>query len=686
MPYSARISTFFRGAQRFTLAVSACLMLGSGPLGHPSTRSVVIWSGGDGAWSQWQTPPQATEPLEFWIDGGNQIASAVFLDLDPAVGGIKIDSGDCLHFIDGHSLTIGSLMPGYLVNNGHLHLFADEGISSLIVAGGVLHAVGSGMIEMTHSTNSRIESATGMDSTFINESKIHGAGIIGDNALRVINIGEIVADRWLELLQIVPGSTIAVNHGTMRSINGGILRLHAGAYDNLAGLIIADDQSYLDIDGATLTGGTIATIGSGIARAHYDGVHLQDITIDGALEIARLTVSGVLTNNGIIDFLADNSLTPQFSELFLPAGVNTATLEGTGEMRLLLTKIFSESSVPPSLINGAGHTLRGEALLGANTVNFKNLGTVVADDESPIVFDPPATNVMVNEGTMRAEGFGGLVLTAGTFRNDGVIDVLPGSRCFYTSTATEANVQGGFLLGGTWRVDAGDDLAYILIPGPGIFFNAAEVMLSGQGSSFSIINSMIVNGGRFAIDNGRDFSTQGSFFTNEGELLVGAGCVFTVNGTFTQSAAGSLDVELAEANLVQGNPSVHVNGSAALAGTLYVRFGDEQNFSVGQRFHLLTSAALAGNFDDIFTPTGMALRIEGGDVFVEVVSLCPGDLNGDLFVNSPDLIQMLSQWGQCGSPAGYCTGDLNGDELVNVIDLMALISGWGPCRAPGQVD
>ena len=614
--------------------------------------------------------------------------SALFLDVDATVAGLKIDPGDCLHFLDGHSLTIGHLTPGYLVNNGHLLIQAQDGVSSLVVNGGLLKAVGSGFIELTDSANSRIEAVADQNPTFINATTIHGAGVIGDGHLRVMNEGEIVADRWLELMQIVPGSIVAVNHATMRAINGAILRLHPGEYDNLGGLILAEDESYVELDGTTITGGTVASSGSGIARAHSSGVHLKNVTFHGYLELAagRLSVTDKLTNHGIVEFLADNSVAPQYPELYIPAGVNIVTLAGDGEMRLLLTKIFSDNPVPPQLINGAGHTLRGEALLGYNTLGFKNLGTVVADRDNPILIDPPASQVAVNEGTLRAEGLGGLVLTAGTFRNNGLIEVLPGSRCFYSATAVEANLSDGILAGGTWRIDAGSGFAYILIPGPGAFFNAADVTLSGQGSSFSIMNSMLVNSGRFAIDNGRNFFTQGSFFTNEGELSVGASCVFTVNGPFTQSAGGTIDVELGALNLTPGNASINVNSSASLAGTLFVRFAGEFQYALGQQFHLLSASTLTGEFENTYVPAGMALRQEGGNLFVDVISVCVGDLNSDQTVNSPDLIELLAQWGQCDSPAGYCTADFNGDGLVNTVDLHVLIAAWGPCTVGGPAD
>jgi len=59
---------------------------------------------------------------------------------------------------------------------------------------------------------------------------------------------------------------------------------------------------------------------------------------------------------------------------------------------------------------------------------------------------------------------------------------------------------------------------------------------------------------------------------------------------------------------------------------------------------------------------------------------CPGDLDGDGSVGTPDLLALLADWGPCPAP---CVGDLDGDGSVGTPDLLALLAGWGPC--PGGV-
>ena len=49
----------------------------------------------------------------------------------------------------------------------------------------------------------------------------------------------------------------------------------------------------------------------------------------------------------------------------------------------------------------------------------------------------------------------------------------------------------------------------------------------------------------------------------------------------------------------------------------------------------------------------------------------PGDINGDGQVNVDDLLQLLSEYGNCN---GNCASDLDGDGDSDVNDLLLLLS------------
>ena len=60
------------------------------------------------------------------------------------------------------------------------------------------------------------------------------------------------------------------------------------------------------------------------------------------------------------------------------------------------------------------------------------------------------------------------------------------------------------------------------------------------------------------------------------------------------------------------------------------------------------------------------------------ISVCLGDLNGDLEVGVSDLLADIEAWGPCDK-ANPCNADLDEDGIVAVGDLLILISNWGTC-------
>lgn len=645
------------------------------------TQQTAVWPGGDGAWSgEWQCHPipQFGKPLAFWIDGGNEVQSSVFLDIDATVAALIVDPDDALYFLDGRSLNLASDAGGSILNNGLIRVCADHEPSTLMVGGDQLLVSGSGAIELTHTFNSRIIDATGRGALLNNASHIRGAGVIGDGLLRFINQGLVNADLALEPLRIHPPPSPVINAGVLQAQNGGMLLLGNGTYGNTGGLIIAHDDSHVEIDGASVIGGTLRTIDTGIIRAHVDDTQLSNLTLEGRLELGlvRLTLSGQVTNNGEIKFIPEGLLLPgEYAEVFVPPSAGDVTLAGNGVLRLVWAKVHSGSAIPPRLINLTPHTMQGEGLLGYNTLTLTNAGTIIADRDNPLVIDPPPGQESVNTGTIRAAGLGGVVMTSGVFRNNGTIEVMPGSRCYYTATAIEANVANSMLAGGIWRIIAGDGTAFILMPGPGIFFNAADVTLSGPGASFSIVDSMLVNAGRFAIHDGRNFTTQGAFFSNDGELVIGHGCKFSASGSLTLSPVAALDVELSSANLEKTSPSVACVGPATLSGTLRLAAAPDFALTPGQRLHILSASAVMGQFVSVEAPPGVQIRYEAHEVVADVIAACSGDLTGDAIVNVDDLLVVMAQWGACSG----CAGDLNGDMMVDVGDLLTVINAWGEC-------
>jgi hypothetical protein len=67
------------------------------------------------------------------------------------------------------------------------------------------------------------------------------------------------------------------------------------------------------------------------------------------------------------------------------------------------------------------------------------------------------------------------------------------------------------------------------------------------------------------------------------------------------------------------------------------------------------------------------LRVAGRGVGLVLTPLerVQGDVDGDCRVNDFDLLILLSEWGEVGSPA-----DVDGDGAVGVNDLLVLLATW----------
>ena len=61
------------------------------------------------------------------------------------------------------------------------------------------------------------------------------------------------------------------------------------------------------------------------------------------------------------------------------------------------------------------------------------------------------------------------------------------------------------------------------------------------------------------------------------------------------------------------------------------------------------------------------------DIEFEFHGYLLGDVNGDCYINTADLLLLLEQWGPCP----LCPADLDMDGEVDTADLLTLLSNWG---------
>jgi len=304
---------------------------------------------------------------------------------------------------------------------------------------------------------------------------------------------------------------------------------------------------------------------------------------------------------------------------------------------------------------------------------------MIADAGYPLLVDTKPGDTFINTGMIQATGPGGVMFNNGTFRNEGTIEVHEGSKVFYTVSAVESSASFSTLSAGVWKVYGAAAPASLILSGPGLLFNDADVTLSGPGALFQAFNTVQVNYGRFALEQGRAFNTAGSGFSNPGILEISGGSRLNVAGTYTQESSGLLRLVLGGSSSGAAMPAIVATGTASLAGTVQIELAPGFIPQNGQVLHVIEAAAISGSFTNIIVPAGFQISYAMGDVSFSVTSSCTGDLDGSGMVSEPDVQALLPRWGPCHTGTADCVGDLNHDRWVDAVDLQLLLSLFGSC-------
>jgi hypothetical protein len=483
---------------------------------------------------------------------------------------------------------------------------------------------------------------------------IAGGGRVGFLGIKLTNQGTIdanLAGATMELFT-TPGST---NTGMLRASGGGTLQIQLSSLNNLGGYIRALDSSTVELNGATINGGTFSTSGSGVIRIINNGAAtLEDITLDtgSLMQIPNGVIAhfaGTITNNGVIELNA--------------AGGNTAarilddvTLTGNGIWKMSNSTggLAGSTSGCCVLTNDTFHTIQGAGFVGGNMTELTNWGLIDANQTLAMNISAggggaaqPGT-VNQSTGILRASGPGGILFSS-KLNNQGTVEVLNGSILDSSGTSTTVNNVAGVLIGGRWRaINSGSpNGATIVLRGSNITQLAAgtEVELSGAGSVIKVVStplesSLTTNAGTLRILNGRTFAMANALnnsgtvelggtglldgtlnspgnITNSGVLaghgsigtnvtnssgVVSPGAIpsgvgqLTVHGTYTQGASGKYGVEIAS---LSNFDQLTVDNAASLAGMLNVSLIGGFTPSAGQSFTIVDASSLSGTFANV---------------------------------------------------------------------------------------
>ena len=277
------------------------------------------------------------------------------------LSGVTLAAGAQYIESTGYSTTVS----GGLVNNGTITLnyagaapLTFSGNQTLSGTGSIVLAGGGGQVNSSGGTLTQAAGHT-----------IYGYGQV--NAA-LINYGVINANSSGQTLTLQTNAM--ANRGTMETSGGGLLNINT-AIDNTNGVILANGGD-ITINGATITGGTLTSIGASYFQAwgtttlsgvllsgsstfyanNNDRVSLNQVALAAGTQYIQsnsygTTVSGGLVNNGTITLNYAGAAPFTFS--------GNQTLSGTGSIVLAGGGNGQVSSSGGTLTQAAGHTIFG---------------------------------------------------------------------------------------------------------------------------------------------------------------------------------------------------------------------------------------------------------------------------------------------------------------------------------------
>ncbi len=281
-----------------------------------------------------------------------------------------------------------------LTNNGTILVNPTDPVNSTSIIrfdeSGTLGGTGTVTLNGIGFNRANLSTSGGSTITIGINQTVRGRGtILGDGLL--VNNGTIIGDdpagNSMQLDLVNNSGFINENNGTLKAINGGVLGMYSGVMDQTGGgSFLADGTgSVVQLGGGgvvTVIGGTLNTANNGIIQVTPGGAGalLTSSTNNGVIQIPAgnnpLFVGGTgLINNGaiVVNAAAANSTTVmQF--------VADGTLGGTGS--LTLNGILNTFNVADldcnghNVINGAGHTIKGNGDILTNGGLFTNNGTI----------------------------------------------------------------------------------------------------------------------------------------------------------------------------------------------------------------------------------------------------------------------------------------------------------------------
>jgi fibronectin-binding autotransporter adhesin len=566
-----------------------------------------------------------------------------------------------LTLVNGSTVNVS----GTLDNSGNVFLSSTGNATGLNLTGDTI-LTGGGTVVMSNAGNNNRIGPFGLGpASLLNvDNLIEGAGSIFVEAGQIINLGTIDANQLTPLIVSFGGSTnSSINSGTVEATLGGTLQLNGGEalpLNNKGGTIFAGDQSEVQlINAAVIQGGTLKTAGQGFIdtvngdTATLDGVTQGALTNAGNLFVtsgSTLTLQGTIHNSGALivenDSIANVSGTLDNSgKVLLSAAGAAASLTLTGNTTLSGGGTVSLSNSTNNLITDFGN---GFSLISNNLIEGAGLISV---------------NAFGNEGTVRANQSNPLNVVGGSsITNTGTFEVDSGALMHVFGSGTFNNFLGGVLAGGSYEVDAFNNVTHTQGTGTlqidqlgttggeitslqaSLFLGSTSVTLNGTNAAIVDANgnnalalSSIGPSTSLTLKNGASLFTPGDV-TNAGSVTLmssdpSANSLLQTAGNYTQTAGQTIigaRGDLRTSVFTQTGGLTEVDQTLEATHGMFLRGGDLTGTSLiianvdntGGRLQPIdpivpSTLTIAGNYT----------QGAGGSLFIDLAGASPGQFS-----------------------------------------------------------
>ena len=345
-------------------------------------------------------------------------------------------------------------------------------------------------------------------------------------------------------------------------------------------------------DDVTIPSGVTVTHSGGTDSVHSLTAQGSLVLSGGSLSLAASSFVTALTQTGGTLTGAGNLTVSAFSWTGgIQAGTGSTTISGgnlDSSASVLVVQGRAMSVTGPVQWNG-GNALQldsGAVWSVASSGGFmvQGNGTVTA---------ATGTGTFQNAGTFSS--FGSVTfISPVAFNNTGTVTIQSGTLTLSAGTNSGTiNVSGGVTLNfaGSYTLAAGSD-----ITGSGaVVFSAGTTTIAGY---IGVSTITIQAGARIT-----GAATLSGALTNAGTIDVGGGPgtagTLTINGSFTQTATGALNVEIGGTTAGSQYDQLVINGMANLGGTLNVTLLNGFVPIPGNTFRVLTFGFSSGSFATI---------------------------------------------------------------------------------------